>query len=44
MITHLEPDILEYETKWVLRSITTNIASVDDGNTVQLCSFHMLAR
>ena len=25
--THLEPDILEYEVKWVLGSITTNKAS-----------------
>ena len=24
MITHLEPDILECEIKWALRSITTN--------------------
>ena len=24
VITHLEPDILEYEVKWALRSITTN--------------------
>ena len=27
MITHLEPDILECEVKWVLGSITTNKAS-----------------
>ena len=26
MITYLEPDILEYEVKWVLESITTNKA------------------
>jgi len=26
VITHLEPDILEYEVKWVLGSITTNKA------------------
>ena len=31
VITHLEPDILEYEVKWVLGSITTNKASGDDG-------------
>ena len=31
MITHLEPDILECEVKWVLESITTNKASVSDG-------------
>ena len=24
VITHLEPDILEYELKWALRSITMN--------------------
>ena len=27
VITHLEPNILECEVKWVLGSITTNIAS-----------------
>ena len=26
-ITHLEPDILEYEVQWALESITTNKAS-----------------
>ena len=31
MITHLEPDILEYEVKWALGSITTNKASGRDG-------------
>ena len=30
VITHLEPDILEYEVKWALRSITTNKASGSD--------------
>ena len=30
MITHLEPNILECEVKWVLGSITTNEASGDD--------------
>ena len=30
-ITHLEPDILEYEVKWTLKSITTNKASGSDG-------------
>ena len=29
--THLEPDILECEDKWVLGSITTNKASGSDG-------------
>ena len=27
VITHLKPDILEWEVKWALRSITTNKAS-----------------
>ena len=36
MITHLEPDILECEVKWVLGSITTNKASGDDGIPVEL--------
>ena len=31
MINHLEPDILEYEVKWALGSITTNKASGGDG-------------
>ena len=30
VVTHLEPDILEYEVKWVSRSITTNKASGGD--------------
>ena len=38
MITHLEPDILECEVKWALRSITTNKASGVDGIPVEL--FH----
>ena len=33
---HLEPDILEYEVKWSLESITTNKASGGDGITVEL--------
>ena len=36
MITHLKPDILEYEVKWVLGSITMNKASGDDGIPVEL--------
>ena len=36
MITHLEPDILEYEVKWALGSITTNKASGGDGIPVGL--------
>ena len=31
VITHLEPDILEWEAKWALGSITTNKASGGDG-------------
>ena len=31
VITHLEPDILEREVKWALRSITRNKASGGDG-------------
>ena len=30
LITHLQPDILEYEVKWALGSITTNKASGGD--------------
>ena len=30
MITHLEPNILEWEVKWTLESITTNKASGGD--------------
>ena len=36
MITHLEPDILEYEVKWALESITTNKASGGDGIPAEL--------
>ena len=36
VITHLEPDILECEVKWALRSITTNKASGGDGIPVEL--------
>ena len=36
MITCLEPDILECEVKWALRSITTNKASGGDGIPVEL--------
>ena len=34
--THLEPDILECEVKWVLGSITTNKASGGDGIPAEL--------
>ena len=36
MITHFEPDILEWEVKWALGSITTNKASAGDGIPVEL--------
>ena len=36
MITDLEPDILECEVKWALRSITTNKTSGGDGLPVEL--------
>ena len=36
VITHLEPDILEYEVKWALGSITINKASGGDGIPVAL--------
>ena len=36
MITHLEPDILEWEVKWALGSITMNKASRGDGIPVEL--------
>ena len=36
VITHLEPDILECEVKWVLGSITMNKASGSDGISVAL--------
>ena len=37
MITHLEPDILECEVKWALRSITKN--KVSGGMEFQLSYF-----
>ena len=36
VITHLEPDILESEDKWVLETITMNKASGGDGIPVEL--------
>ena len=36
VITHLKPDILECEVKWVLGSITTNKARGGDGIPVEL--------
>ena len=35
VMTHLEPDILEYEVKWALGSITNNKASGGDGIPVE---------
>ena len=40
MLTHLEPDILDYEIKWILGNITTNKASRGDGIPAEL--FQML--
>ena len=36
VITHLEPDILKYEVKWTLVSITKNKASGGDGILAEL--------
>ena len=36
VITHPEPDILEYEVKWALGSITMSKASGGDGIPVEL--------
>ena len=36
MVTHLEPDILEYEVKWTLESITMNTTSGSDGISAEL--------
>ena len=36
VITHLEPDILEWEVKWALGSITMNKGSGSDGISVKL--------
>ena len=40
VITYLEPDILDYEIKWILGNITTNKASRGDGIPAEL--FQML--
>ena len=40
VITHLEPDILEWEVMWALGSITTNKAS--GGNGIPLELFQIL--
>ena len=36
MITHLEPDILEWEVEWALGSITTSKASGGDSISAEL--------
>ena len=36
VITHLEPDILEFELRWALGNITINKASGGDGIPVEL--------
>ena len=36
VITHLKPEILEYEVKWLLGSNTANKASGDNGIPVEL--------
>ena len=36
VVTHLEPNILEYEVKWALGSITTNKGSGGDGILAEL--------
>ena len=36
MITHLEPDNLEFKNKWALQSITMNKARAGDGIPVEL--------
>ena len=36
VITHIEPDTLEYEVKWTLGSITMNKASGGDGIPIEL--------
>ena len=36
VITHLQPDILEFEVKWALGSMTMNKASGRDGIPVEL--------
>ena len=36
MVTHLEPDILEYEVKWALGSIITNNTSKGDRISAEL--------
>ena len=39
VITHLEPDILKWEVKWALGSITTNKATGSDALPIELFKF-----
>ena len=39
VITHLEPDIMEYEVKWALERITMKKASGGDGSPDELFHF-----
>ena len=41
VITHVEPDIVESEANWALRSMTTNKASGGDGIPVELLQILM---
>ena len=36
VVTHLEPDILEFEVKWALGNITMKKTSEGDGNPAEL--------
>ena len=36
VVTHLEPDILEYKVKWVLGSITSSKASGGEADAIEL--------
>ena len=36
VVTHLQPDVLEYEVKWAFGNITTNKASGGDGIPAEL--------
>ena len=36
VVTHLEPDTLEYEVKWALGSVTMNKARGGEGTTAEL--------
>ena len=42
VITHLDPDILEWEVKWALGSITMNKASGGDGIPVDYFKFYKM--